>query len=173
VDRTETNSVKVGLISKVSLPDIVIDDIVSWNDAQPDSGEVIASRYGLLLPEEGTKGTAKIVAALLPDLFCTVNAAKQAKVLIERLRHHYHTVRPHSSLGYKPYCQSLMFRPTPLISLGRNISLNSPNSNFSASPHNGCRPVCIRRYWERCRKLVSPPRTFGVVDLPMTLTRGN
>jgi transposase InsO family protein len=27
---------------------------------------------------------------------------KEAKVLIERWRHHYNTVRPHSSLGYRP-----------------------------------------------------------------------
>lgn len=27
---------------------------------------------------------------------------KEAKVLIERWRHHYNTVSPHSSLGYKP-----------------------------------------------------------------------
>lgn len=27
---------------------------------------------------------------------------KEAKVLIERWRQHYNTVRPHSSLGYKP-----------------------------------------------------------------------
>jgi len=26
----------------------------------------------------------------------------EAKVLIERWRHHYNTVRPHSSLGYRP-----------------------------------------------------------------------
>ena len=27
---------------------------------------------------------------------------KEAKVLIERWRHHYNTVRPHSALGYRP-----------------------------------------------------------------------
>ncbi len=27
---------------------------------------------------------------------------KEAQVLIERWRHHYNTVRPHSALGYKP-----------------------------------------------------------------------
>ena len=27
---------------------------------------------------------------------------KEAKVLIERWRHHYNTIRPHSSLGYRP-----------------------------------------------------------------------
>jgi hypothetical protein len=32
----------------------------------------------------------------------TFYTLKEAKVLIERWRHHYNTVRPHSSLGYRP-----------------------------------------------------------------------
>ena len=33
------------------------------------------------------------------EIFYTL---KEAKVLIERWRHHYNTVRPHNSLGYRP-----------------------------------------------------------------------
>ena len=33
------------------------------------------------------------------EIFSTL---KEAKVLIERWRHHYNTIRPHSSLGYRP-----------------------------------------------------------------------
>ena len=33
------------------------------------------------------------------EIFYTL---KEAKVLIERWRHHYNTIRPHSSLGYRP-----------------------------------------------------------------------
>ena len=33
------------------------------------------------------------------EIFCSL---KEAKVLIEQWRHHYNTVRPHSSLGYRP-----------------------------------------------------------------------
>ena len=33
------------------------------------------------------------------EIFYTL---KEAKVLIERWRQHYNTIRPHSSLGYKP-----------------------------------------------------------------------
>jgi putative transposase len=37
---------------------------------------------------------------------------KEAKVLIERWRHHYNTVRPHSSLGYRPPApQAVLPRP--------------------------------------------------------------
>ena len=34
-----------------------------------------------------------------PEIFDTL---LEAKVLIERWRHHYNTARPHSSLGYRP-----------------------------------------------------------------------
>jgi transposase InsO family protein len=33
------------------------------------------------------------------EIFCSL---REAQVLIERWRHHYNTVRPHSSLGYRP-----------------------------------------------------------------------
>ena len=33
------------------------------------------------------------------EIFYTL---KEAKVLIEQWRHHYNTIRPHSSLGYRP-----------------------------------------------------------------------
>ena len=36
------------------------------------------------------------------EIFSTL---KEAKVLIERWRHHYNTIRPHSSLGYRPPAQ--------------------------------------------------------------------
>ena len=48
-------------------------------------------------------------------------------MLIERWRHHYNTIRPHSSLGYRP--------PAP-----ETILPNAPNSNLSAGPLFGGRP---------------------------------
>ena len=43
------------------------------------------------------------------EIFYTL---KEAKVLIERWRHHYNTVRPHSSLGYRPPApQTILPRP--------------------------------------------------------------
>jgi hypothetical protein len=80
VNRTNENPVQIDIINKVPLPDIEIDEVIEWNDAQPGPGAIIAGRYGVLLAEEGSKGTANILAALLPDLFGTVSAAKQAKV---------------------------------------------------------------------------------------------
>jgi hypothetical protein len=80
VNRTADNPLQVDLINKVPLPDIEIDEVVKWDDAQPGPGMVIAGRHGLLLAEGSSKGTANVVAALLPDLFDTVSAAKQANV---------------------------------------------------------------------------------------------
>ncbi len=43
------------------------------------------------------------------EIFCTLN---EAKVLIERWRRHYNTVRPHSALGYRPPApQTILPRP--------------------------------------------------------------
>lgn len=42
------------------------------------------------------------------EIFCSL---KEAKVLIEQWRHHYNTVRPHSSLGYRP--------PAPQVYISR------------------------------------------------------
>ena len=58
------------------------------------------------------------------EIFSTL---KEAKVLIERWRHHYNTIRPHSSLGYrppapKPSCQTLMGQPTLLMGYGWPIN---------------------------------------------------
>lgn len=80
VNRTAENPVQIDIINKVPLPDIQIDEVLDWEDAQPYPGAVIAGRQGLLLAEGNSKGTANVVAALLPDLFGTVNAAKQAEV---------------------------------------------------------------------------------------------
>ena len=44
------------------------------------------------------------------EIFCSL---KEAKVLIEQWRHHYNTVRPHSSLGYRPPAPQA-FMPVPL-----------------------------------------------------------
>ena len=43
------------------------------------------------------------------EIFCSL---KEAKVLIEQWRHYYNTVRPHSSLGYRPPAPQT-FMPAP------------------------------------------------------------
>jgi hypothetical protein len=80
VNRSARNPVQVDIINLVPLPDIEIDELIEWNNARPDPGTVIAGRHGVLLPTKSAPGTANIAAALLPDLFETVNAAKQARM---------------------------------------------------------------------------------------------
>ncbi len=46
------------------------------------------------------------------EIFYTL---KEAKVLIEGWRHHYNTVRPHSSLGYRPPAPQAIVIPVHLV----------------------------------------------------------
>lgn len=80
VNRSETNPLEIDLINQVPLPDIDIHEILSWEDARPDPGEIIAGRHGLLLPNHHEKGMANILQALLPDLYRSVATAKHAQV---------------------------------------------------------------------------------------------
>ena len=42
------------------------------------------------------------------------NTLAEAKVLIEQWRKHYNTVRPHSSLGYRPPAPEVVLSKTPM-----------------------------------------------------------
>ena len=42
------------------------------------------------------------------------NTLLEAKVLIEQWRQHYNTVRPHSSLGYRPPAPEVVMSGTPM-----------------------------------------------------------
>ena len=44
----------------------------------------------------------------------TFNTLLEAKVLIEHWRVHYNTVRPHSSLGYRPPAPEVIMLSTPM-----------------------------------------------------------
>ena len=49
------------------------------------------------------------------EIFYTLN---EAKIIIESWRHHYNTVRPHASLGYRP--------PAPEVVIPRQLAWPSP-----------------------------------------------
>ena len=52
------------------------------------------------------------------EIFTTLH---EAKVLIERWRHHYNTKRPHSALGYRPPAPEVILpRPDPTDQGDRN-----------------------------------------------------
>ena len=71
------------------------------------------------------------------EIFSTL---KEAKVLIERWRHHYNTIRPHSSLGYRPPAPETILPnvegPTYAVDGLRLAHQLKPrqNSNLSAGP---------------------------------------
>ena len=46
------------------------------------------------------------------EIFYTL---KEAKIVIEGWRRHYNTVRPHSSLGYRPPAPEAMVWPTTMV----------------------------------------------------------
>ena len=60
------------------------------------------------------------------EIFYTL---KEARVLIENWRQEYNTIRPHSSLGYRPPVpDAMMLSPATLHCAG-------PNIPWSAAPH--------------------------------------
>lgn len=80
VNRTSASSLEIDIVNFVPLPDVVVDESVEWSEAQPSPLDVVAGRFGLLLPRKMVPGMARIMAALLPDLFSSENAARQAGV---------------------------------------------------------------------------------------------
>ena len=48
------------------------------------------------------------------------NTLAEAKVLIEQWRVHYNTVRPHSSLGYRPPAPAVALSKVPALALPPN-----------------------------------------------------
>ena len=54
------------------------------------------------------------------------NTLAEAKVLIEQWRRHYNTVRPHSSLGYRP--------PAPEVKLAAPLMVPGPPGSTGSAP---------------------------------------
>ena len=54
---------------------------------------------------------------------------KEAKILIEVWRHHYNTLRPHSSLGYRPPAPEVWLWPASLASLMSTLPATTSNSS--------------------------------------------
>ena len=65
------------------------------------------------------------------EIFCSLKEAKilEAKILIERWREPYNTVRPHSSPGYQsPAPKSILPRPSgPTYTAFRSTRMGDPN----------------------------------------------
>ena len=80
----------------------------------PDDEAALTAAIIELASEYGRYGYRRITALLRDELlngeiFYTL---QEAKVLIERCRQHYNTIRPHSSLGYRPPAPAAILPPT-------------------------------------------------------------
>ena len=70
----------------------------------------------------------------------------EAKVVIEGWRRHYNTVRPHSSLGYRPPAPEVVLWPAPPATSGRGPKAGhaltfQPDHPMGAGQHR-LRPTC-------------------------------
>ncbi len=75
---------------------------------------------------ESFNGKLPVTSCSTGEIFTTLH---EARVLIERWRQHYNTVRPHSSLGYKPpaqkpSCRALQGLPYATLQSAQQGDLN-------------------------------------------------
>jgi putative DNA primase/helicase len=76
IRRTEDNPVKVFLMNDIELP-VKIDGKISWKDVQPHPLEIMAARGIYLDCPPGTRGSWPVVAAVLPDIYASPDAARK------------------------------------------------------------------------------------------------
>ena len=93
VDRTADTPLQIDIIGTVPLP-FAVNEVMSWPEAEPDPLDIMAGRGVVLDCEPSAKGAAKVVAAMVPDLFGTSDAVRSA-----RNRSPCHTPNDNTLLG--------------------------------------------------------------------------
>jgi len=78
VSRTADNPLQIDIIGTVPLP-IAVDEVMSLTEATPDPLDVMAGRGVVLDCVPSAKGAAKVVSAILPDLFGSSDAVRSAR----------------------------------------------------------------------------------------------
>ena len=126
VNRTEDDPLQVDIINTVPLPDIKVNEVVEWDDAHPCARDVIAGRYGLILPAKSSHGTANVVAALLPDRFASVNAAKQAGM---------YSQADTSNKDYYIGVSARQYTSAPTPPAGQPVALKAPGCRYAVLAH--------------------------------------
>ena len=76
VNRTEADPVQIDIIGTLSLP-LEVDEVISWEDAQPHPLEVLAARGVIMACDSTTKGYWRVLAAGLADWFKDAEAARE------------------------------------------------------------------------------------------------
>ncbi len=79
VNRSQDQPLQIDIINTVPLPDVEVDEVLTWPDAQPTAASVIAGRHNIIIPSKTVKGRSELMCALLPDMFATPSAARQSK----------------------------------------------------------------------------------------------
>ena len=139
INRTAETPLQIDIIGTVPLP-FTVTEVMSLAEAKPDPLEIMAGRGVALNCEPSTKGAARVVAAMLPDLYGTSDAVKSA-----RRRSRCRTPNENSILSKRHREENLSKR-------WRSASLKLADSRYAV-------PIKVRRcLWRGLRDGETPPR---------------
>ena len=78
VNRTTDTPLQIDIIGKVPLP-FTVNEVMNWEEAKPDPLDIMAGRGVVLNCDPAANGAAKVVAAMLSDLYGTSDAVRSAR----------------------------------------------------------------------------------------------
>ena len=146
VSRTADNPLQIDIVGTVPLP-IAVDEVLSFIEATPDPLDVMAGRGVILDCDPSAKGAAKVVSAILPDLFRSSDAVRSA-----RRRSPCQTPNKSSLLG-KRHGEENLRKNWPAY------RLKTPHSRYAV-------PVKVRRcLWRGLRDGETPPKAARLARL--------
>jgi hypothetical protein len=138
VNRTTDTPLQIDIIGTVPLP-FMVNEVMNWSEAKPEPVDIMAGRGVVLDCDQSAKGAAKVVAAMLPDLYGTSDAVKSA-----RRRSRCQTPNRYILLGKR-------HREGKLRQHWRKARLKLPDSRYAV-------PILVRRcYWRPLRDDEIPP----------------
>ena len=138
VNRTTETPLQIDIIGTVPLP-FMVKKVMNWGEAKPDPYDIMAGRGVALNCEPSAKGAAKVVAALLPDLYGSSDAVKSAKR------------RSRCQTPNNIYLLGKRHREEKLRKRWRTARLKLPDSRYAV-------PIKVRRcLWRGLRDGETPP----------------
>lgn len=85
-NRGPENPIQIDLINEIPLP-IAVDEVVSWENAQPTPADLVAGRHGIVIEDQSARGAAKLIDALLPDVATSRASLRRARAREPSLFH--------------------------------------------------------------------------------------
>lgn len=76
VNRTEDTPLQIDVLTNIPLP-VPVDEAGTFESFEPQPEEVLAAR-GFIVPDTSSRGAWNVIAAVLPDMFATPEAARDA-----------------------------------------------------------------------------------------------